>query len=142
MTDDSVPPPHLTVGLIAHDSKKPAMVDWVGRWLDTLTPHELIATGTTGGELLAAHPGLSLRRLRSGPLGGDQQMGALIAEEKIDALVFFIDPLTAMPHDVDVKALIRLAALYDVPVACNPATADCIAASLASLAPPATRRSE
>lgn len=141
MTSDSVPPQRLTVGLIAHDSKKQAMVEWVGRWLGTLAPHEFIATGTTGGELLAAHPGLSLRRLRSGPLGGDQQMGALIAEEKIDALVFFIDPMTAMPHDVDVKALIRLAALYDVPVACNPATADCIATCLGAFMPRAARRS-
>lgn len=139
MTKDMVPQPRLTVGLIAHDSKKPAMVEWVGRWHAALAPHRLIATGTTGGELLAAHADLSVRRLRSGPLGGDQQMGALIAEEKIDALVFFIDPLTAMPHDVDVKALIRLAALYDVPVACNRATADCIAASLGTLAPRARR---
>ncbi len=135
MADTSPPPPRLTVGLIAHDSKKPAMVAWVGRWHAVLAPHQLVATGTTGCALLEAHPDLAIRRLRSGPLGGDQQMGALIAEETIDALVFFIDPLTAMPHDVDVKALIRLAALYDVPVACNPATADCIAASLAGRLP-------
>lgn len=123
----------LRVGLVAHDSKKDEMIDWAGRWRDVLAPHALVATGTTGGVIASAHPDLSVRRLRSGPLGGDQQMGALIAEGELDVLIFFMDPLTPMPHDVDVKALIRLAAVYDIPVACTPSTADCIAAQFALL---------
>lgn len=137
MTDQDIAPPdgrrELRIGLVAHDSKKDELVAWVGRWHAALAPHALVATGTTGAVLMQAHPDLAVRRLKSGPLGGDQQMGALIAEGRLDALIFFMDPLTPMPHDVDVKALIRLAAVYDVPVACNPATADCIAAHVGGL---------
>jgi methylglyoxal synthase len=123
----------LRVGLVAHDSKKEAMVGWVGHWREALARHQLTATGTTGRVVMTAYPDLTVRRLKSGPLGGDQQMGALIAEGELDALIFFMDPLTPMPHDVDVKALIRLAAVYDLPVACNPATADCIAKNFAAI---------
>jgi methylglyoxal synthase len=123
----------LRVGLVAHDAKKDAIVAWVGRWHHALKGHALVATGTTGRVIAKAHPDLAIRRLKSGPLGGDQQMGALVAEGELDALIFFMDPMTPMPHDVDVKALIRLAAVYDVPVACNPATADCVAARLATV---------
>ncbi|WEX11749.1 methylglyoxal synthase [Chelativorans sp. AA-79] len=84
---------------------------------------DLVATGTTGGRVAEACPDLTIRRLKSGPLGGDQQIGALIAERAIDLVIFFVDPLTPMPHDVDVKALMRLAIVYDIPMALNRATA-------------------
>ena len=87
---------------------------------------ELVATGTTGGRIADACPKLQIKRLKSGPLGGDQQIGALIAERAIDLLIFFVDPLTPMPHDVDVKALMRLAIVYDIPMALNRATAEVI----------------
>jgi len=90
----------------------------------------LYATGTTGGRILDALPDLNLTRLKSGPLGGDLQLGALIAEGRLDVLIFFVDPLSPQPHDVDVKALIRMATLADIPFACNPATADLIAGGL------------
>jgi len=83
-----------------------------------------VATGTTGERVIEACPELEVRRLKSGPLGGDQQIGALIAEGAVDALIFFVDPLTPMPHDVDVKALMRLAIVYDIPLALNLATAE------------------
>jgi methylglyoxal synthase len=117
------------IALIAHDARKPLLVDWVGRHLALLEPHALIATGTTGSRLLERFPQLDVLRVRSGPLGGDQQIGAMIAEGALDALVFFPDPLTAVPHDVDVKALTRLALVYDLPMACNPATADALVRS-------------
>ena len=85
---------------------------------------DLVATGTTGARIADAWPELTLRRMKSGPLGGDQQIGALIAEGQVDALIFFVDPLTPMPHDVDVKALMRLATVYDIPMALNRATAE------------------
>lgn len=96
---------------------------------------ELIATGTTGGRILEACPDLEIRRLKSGPLGGDQQIGALIAEREIDMLIFFVDPLTPMPHDVDVKALMRLAIVYDIPMALNRATAETILGLEEAIAP-------
>lgn len=117
------------IALIAHDARKPVLVDWVGRHLAVLEPQALIATGTTGARLLERFPKLDILRVRSGPLGGDQQIGAMIAEGTLDALVFFADPLTAVPHDVDVKALTRLALVYDLPMACNPATADALVRS-------------
>ncbi len=117
------------IGLVAHDDKKDEMVDWAARHRAALAGHELIATGTTGGRVRAA-TGLEVALLKSGPLGGDQQLGALIAEGKLDALVFFIDPLSALPHDVDVKALTRLATLYDTLFACNRATANAVLAAL------------
>ena len=114
----------MQAALISHDRLKPSFVAWVVRHRAALQPHVLFATGTTGGLIKEACPELDLTPLKSGPLGGDQQIGAMLAEGRIDALFFFIDPLTPMPHDVDVKALIRLTALYNVPTALNEATAD------------------
>ena len=119
----------LTIAVIAHDEKKPALVDWVVRHAGELAGHRLIGTATTGSRVKAALPHFDLRTVKSGPLGGDQQIGAMIAEGEIDLLIFFPDPLTPMPHDVDVKALLRLALVYDVPCAFNPATADLMVAS-------------
>ncbi len=116
----------LCVGLVAHDAMKPTLVDWVKEHKALLRPFRFFATGTTTKALQQAHADLEVTGLKSGPLGGDQQLGAMICEGKLDALVFFQDPMTAQPHDVDVKALIRLSTLYDVPVACNPATATLI----------------
>jgi methylglyoxal synthase len=113
-----------TIALVAHDAKKDDLVDWVARHHHGLSQAELFATGTTGGRVLDRFPDLALTCLKSGPLGGDQQIGALIAEGRLDALIFFVDPLTAVPHDVDVKALMRLAVVYDLPMALNAATAD------------------
>jgi methylglyoxal synthase len=118
-----------TVALIAHDRMKPQMVDWAARHEAALATCRIVATGTTGGLVKDRCPKLDITLLKSGPLGGDQQVGAMIAEEKIDALFFFTDPLSALPHDVDVKALTRLSTLYDIPMACNPATADYIITS-------------
>ena len=122
----------MTVGLVAHDDKKAALVDWARAHRGFLARTRIVATGTTGGRVAEACPELDVTRLRSGPLGGDQQIGALIAEERLDLLVFFIDPLSPMPHDVDVKALLRLAALYDVPLACNEKTATLLVAAMAA----------
>lgn len=116
----------LTVGLVAHDEQKAVMVEWAKAHQAFLRQHKLYATGTTGGRILEALPDLDLTRLKSGPLGGDQQLGALLAEGRLDLLVFFVDPLSAQPHDVDVKALIRMATLAGIPFACNVATADLI----------------
>jgi methylglyoxal synthase len=110
------------LALIAHDEKKDDMVAFVKAHEAFLTGCGIVATGTTGKRILDACPGLDLRPLKSGPLGGDQQIGALISEGMIDALIFFVDPLTPMPHDVDVKALMRLAIVYDIPMALNLAT--------------------
>ena len=120
----------LTIGLVAHDDRKTALVEWALAHSAFLADKTLYATGTTGGRVLEALPDLNLTRLKSGPLGGDQQLGALIAEGRLDVLIFFVDPLSPQPHDVDVKALIRMATLADIPFACNPATADLIASGL------------
>lgn len=112
------------IALIAHDQKKDAMAEFARRNQDVLADWHIVATGTTGGRVLDASPDLKVTRLKSGPLGGDQQIGAMIATGDIDMVIFFIDPLTPMPHDVDVKALTRLAVLYDIPMALNEATAD------------------
>jgi len=112
------------IALIAHDQKKAEMADFAARHADVLQRHRLVATGTTGGRILEVCPDLNLTRLKSGPLGGDQQIGALIATGEISMLIFFTDPLTPLPHDVDVKALTRLATVYDVPMALNRATAE------------------
>src|SRR5687768_10969321 len=96
-----------TVGLVAHDDRKAAVVEWAAMHLDLLRRCTLFATGTTGGRIAEALPELAITRLKSGPLGGDQQIGAMIAEHRIDVLIFFVDPLSPQPHDVDVKALIR-----------------------------------
>ena len=116
----------MRIALIAHDEKKDDLVAFAGAHRDFLKGCDLVATGTTGGRVAEAWPELTIRRLKSGPLGGDQQIGALIAEGKVDALIFFVDPLTPMPHDVDVKALMRLAIVYDIPMALNRATAETI----------------
>ncbi|MDR6755318.1 methylglyoxal synthase [Mycoplana sp. BE70] len=113
-----------TIALIAHDEKKDAMAEFVRRNEAALRQCRIFATGTTGGRVLDACPDLDVNRLKSGPLGGDQQIGALIATGEVDMLIFFVDPLTAMPHDVDVKALMRLAIVYDIPMALNHATAE------------------
>jgi methylglyoxal synthase len=112
------------IALIAHDEKKQAMADFAHRRRDILSRFQIFATGTTGSRVLAVCPDLDVTRLKSGPLGGDQQIGAMIATGEVDALIFYVDPLTPMPHDVDVKALMRLAIVYDIPMALNEATAD------------------
>jgi methylglyoxal synthase len=117
------------IALVAHDRKKPELVGWVETNEPVLARHLFWSTGTTGARIREACPGLRLTALRSGPLGGDQQIGALIAEGRIDILIFFSDPLSPMPHDVDVKALTRLATLYNVACATNRATADFLIAS-------------
>lgn len=113
----------MHIALIAHDRKKDEMAKWAKQHEAALARHRLICTATTGAVLREACPRLSIETVKSGPLGGDQQVGARIAEGRIDALIFFPDPLTAMPHDVDVKALLRLALVYDIPCALNPSTA-------------------
>jgi methylglyoxal synthase len=116
------------VVLIAHDSRKQDLIDWVKFNRAVLREHQLHATGTTGA-LVQAATDLPVTRFKSGPLGGDQQVGAKIAEGELDVLVFFWDPLEPQPHDPDVKALLRIAVLYNIPTACNRATADFIVAS-------------
>lgn len=117
------------IALVAHDRKKTELVGWVRTNGAVLSKHLFWSTGTTGARILEACPDLRLTRLRSGPLGGDQQIGARIAEGGIDILIFFTDPLSPLPHDVDVKALTRLATLYNVACATNRATADFLIAS-------------
>ncbi|WP_421855701.1 methylglyoxal synthase [Oricola sp.] len=118
------------VALVAHDQKKDDLVDFVTDHREQLSRFELVATGTTGGRVNEACPELSVRRLKSGPLGGDQQIGAMIANGEIEFVIFFVDPLTPMPHDVDVKALMRLAIVYDIALALNRSTALFLLASL------------
>jgi len=113
------------IALIAHDGKKQLMVEWCQTNKEMLQGHFLSGTGTTGS-LIQQATGLPVRLYKSGPLGGDQQIGALIADKELDILIFFWDPLESQPHDVDVKALLRLATVYDIPVAMSVATADCI----------------
>ena len=114
-----------TIALIAHDNKKAEMVNWALRNRDALEKFDLCGTGTTAG-LVAEATGLTVKKYLSGPLGGDQQIGAKIAEKKIDIVIFFWDPLSAQPHDPDVKALLRIAVVYDIPIATNKATANCV----------------
>ena len=111
------------VALIAHDNRKRDLLDWARYNQGTLSEHDLFATGTTGKKL-AKELGLPVTLFLSGPLGGDQQVGAAIAEGRVDFVIFFWDPLKPHPHDVDVKALLRIAVVYNVPIACNRASAD------------------
>lgn len=111
------------IALIAHDNKKQDLVEWARYNCDLLAHHVLYATGTTG-ELLEKVLGLKVTKFQSGPLGGDQQIGARIVEGEMDFLIFFWDPLEPLPHDPDIKALLRLAVVWNIPVACNRASAD------------------
>jgi methylglyoxal synthase len=116
------------VALIAHDGRKADLVEWAEFNRGTLAGCTLVATGTTGS-MIAEQTGLTIDLLRSGPLGGDAQVGAMLVDARLDLIVFFWDPLTSQPHDVDVKALLRLAVLYNVPIACNRSTADFLISS-------------
>lgn len=124
-----------TIALVAHDNRKKDLIEWVWFNRKTLEQYSLICTGTTGRlvrEALEKDSGnkdLDITRLKSGPLGGDQQLGAMIAEGKIDMIVFFWDPMQQQPHDVDVKALLRISNLYNIPTACNRSTADFLISS-------------
>lgn len=117
------------IALIAHDGRKQELVEWAEYNKEALCKHKLYATGTTGSRI-QQETGLSVHCYKSGPLGGDQQIGAKICDGEIDFLVFFWDPLQAQPHDVDVKALLRLSVLYNIPVACNRVTADYLITSI------------
>jgi methylglyoxal synthase len=128
MTSRQVLPVVKRIALIAHDARKKDLLEWVEFNRGTLSHHLLFATGTTG-EMVAAHTGLPVHCFKSGPLGGDQQIGARIAEGEIDFLIFFWDPLEPQPHDPDVRALLRLAVLYNIPTASNRATADFLISS-------------
>ena len=116
------------IALIAHDHKKPDLLEWIKFNRDTLLQHELFATGTTG-KLLEQELGAKITIFESGPLGGDQQIGARIAEGHIDFLIFFWDPLESLSHDPDVKALLRMATVWNIPTACNRASADFLISS-------------
>lgn len=116
------------IALIAHDERKSDLLEWVSKNKAILEKHDLCGTGTTGG-LIAERCGLNVTRYKSGPLGGDQQIGALISNQGLDIMIFFWDPMAAQPHDVDVKALLRMSVLYNVAVACNRASADFLISS-------------
>ena len=111
------------IALIAHDGKKPELMQWCEDNKEILKQHSLCGTGTTA-KMVTDRTGLPVRGYNSGPLGGDQQIGAKIVEGRVDFVIFFSDPLTAQPHDPDVKALLRIAEVYDIPIANNKATAD------------------
>ena len=116
----------MRFALIAHDARKADLVHWVGKHHGALATVRIVSTGTTGARISDAYPSLDVTTVKSGPLGGDQQIGAMICDGALEALVFFVDPLSPMPHDVDVKALTRLATVYDLPMACSASTADLV----------------
>lgn len=116
------------IALVAHDSNKSALTEWVHYNRELLREHRLFATGTTGA-ILEQEIGIDITKLQSGPLGGDQQLGAKIVDGEIDFVIFFWDPLQAQPHDPDVKALLRVAVVWNVPIACNRASADMMISS-------------
>ena len=113
----------MKIALIAHDKMKAEMIEFATRYRDILKKHELVATGTTGHKIIAA-TGLNIKCFRSGPLGGDQEIGARVANGDIDLIFFFRDPLTAQPHEPDVSALLRLSDVYKIPLATNSSTAE------------------
>ena len=115
----------MRIALIAHDKKKNQMIDFAVKYKDVLAQHELFATGTTG-TLIMGETGLNITRMKSGPLGGDQQIGSMIADGKIDLVFFLRDPLTAQPHEPDISALLRLCDVFSIPLATNAATGSII----------------
>jgi methylglyoxal synthase len=115
--------PDKKIALVAHDNKKRDMIEWAKYNRDLLAHHSLYSTGTTGA-MLERELDINITKLQSGPLGGDQQIGAKIADGEIDFIIFFSDPLEPMPHDPDVKALLRMAVVWNIPIACNRASAD------------------
>ena len=121
--------PKKSIALIAHDGKKDELIEWCKTNLEELKKHDLCGTGTTA-RMITDQTGLSVKGYNSGPLGGDQQIGTKIVEGKVDFVVFFADPLAAQPHDPDIKALLRIAQVYDIPMAINKSTADFMIKSL------------
>jgi methylglyoxal synthase len=128
MEDNPTLPKQKSIALIAHDGRKDDLLEWVKFNKETLSHHHLFGTGTTGA-LISEETGLPVKRYMSGPMGGDQQIGASIAEGTIDVLIFFWDPLEPQPHDPDIKALLRIAVMYNIPTASNRASADFLISS-------------
>ncbi len=121
-------PERKNVALVAHDNMKPALIEWAEKHKEKLIKHNLMATGTTGN-LMQKQLNVPVKSLISGPLGGDQQLGGLIAEGQIDVLIFFWDPFEPMPHDPDIKALLRVAAVWNIPIACSVSSANFLVSS-------------